>query len=348
MRRFARSALACSLVAYVALGLSNAQALVTAETNGVGNTSDVPLVLPNELLRIGIFVAGVDRTYVQDMAKEAESIESRSEYEIEIFDAGDSATLQRAQLRDALVNRNFNAWYVVPVDHARLCDVLADEVTAAGILAMTSVTATCAGVGLRSEPESFPIYFDSDAHGILDELWRRSLEIAKNPALAEVPSRWVAIGNPDLLDEVLEGLKTFGPPQIRRAATRAEALLISDSTDDEPDRAEVYTKAELVAYFQNVTVGDLVVLSSPEAAPITVSALESAGRDGLPGDDPASGGGDEPGPPIAGQERPSTSLTPAELVRGAIDALIHSWETAFDTRARIPESDFPFHEGHSL
>jgi len=93
--------------------------------------------------RVGLFIATTTNLYTQALVDEAKRTAARLGASLTVFDGGFDAMTQLNQLQGALQRKQFDAWYVTPVDGNQSCALLSRTAPAQGIVVGLSDLALC-------------------------------------------------------------------------------------------------------------------------------------------------------------------------------------------------------------
>jgi len=94
-------------------------------------------------LKVAFFVATESNLYTKAMVAEAQQVSQQTHVPVTVFDGNFDATTQYDQLQNALQSKQYNAWYVTPIDGQQQCKLLSKQAPAAGIVVATSNLALC-------------------------------------------------------------------------------------------------------------------------------------------------------------------------------------------------------------
>lgn len=150
MRTTSLAALAAIALA-AASGLSacgGSSASSASKASSAGHALDVGggrrvTVKQGEKARVGLFIATTTNLYTQALVDEAKRTAARLGASLTVFDGGFDAMTQLNQLQSALQRRQFDAWYVTPVDGNQSCSLLSRVAPSQGIVVGLSDLALC-------------------------------------------------------------------------------------------------------------------------------------------------------------------------------------------------------------
>ncbi len=267
MKHVAMALCVFAAAALCAPGASNAQFL-SPGTGVVIKTSPPISVPPNEPLRVGFFVAQLGETYTRAMIDEAEKVARDHGFEIEVVNADLSVAKQRMQLRDALASKRFNAWYVVPLDTYRLCDILQKDAPAAGIPVVVSNTSLCTlGGGHFAEFASANVLAyvgASDTDWFMYEWLERVVDMEGGRAKVLLLNGFPGLMATTIVEEVTYELSARGDIEVVGQAYG--------------DYTSAYAYLQTKSLLRSHPDVEAVLSVSADMTPGIVQALEEAGR----------------------------------------------------------------------
>ena len=123
-------------------GADPAATIQTTHTVKLGNGASVTETKGTPL-KIAFFIATESNLYTKAMVAAAQRVSAQRHVPVTVFDGNFDATTQYDQLQNALQSKQYNAWYVTPINGQQQCALLSKQAPAAGIVVGTSDLALC-------------------------------------------------------------------------------------------------------------------------------------------------------------------------------------------------------------
>ena len=123
-------------------GADPAATIQTTHTVQLGNGESVT-EKKGTPVKIAFFIATESNLYTKAMVAEAQQVSTQTHVPMTVFDGNFDATTQYDQLQNALQSKQYNAWYVTPINGQQQCGLLSKQAPAAGVVVGTSDLALC-------------------------------------------------------------------------------------------------------------------------------------------------------------------------------------------------------------
>lgn len=125
-----------------AASAANPAAVQSTHTVQLGNGESVT-EKKGTPIKVAFFIATESNLYTKAMVSEAQRVSQESHVPVTVFNGNFNPTTQYDQLQNALQSKQYNAWYVTPINGQQQCNLLSKQAPAAGIVVGTSDLALC-------------------------------------------------------------------------------------------------------------------------------------------------------------------------------------------------------------